>query len=76
MRKCIECGRTFGTSKRCQVCGKEVNAATGKDLNFCILCHRCLAAIEEGLDLKEYKRHKKQRMKRCADCISPRLPAS
>jgi hypothetical protein len=76
MRKCVGCGRTFGTSKRCQVCGKEVDSATGTALNFCILCYTCAAAIEQGLDLKEYRKQKKQRMKRCADCISSGLPAN
>ncbi|MBW1796471.1 MAG: hypothetical protein JRF30_06080 [Deltaproteobacteria bacterium] len=70
MKKCVKCGRAFNTLRRCQVCGKEINATTGTDLNFCILCYRCLSAIEKGLDLKEYRKKKKERMKRCADCIN------
>ena len=72
MKKCIDCGRAFYTWKRCQSCGKEVNAATGEVLNFCLLCHVCSAAIEKGLDLKQYREKKKQRMKRCLDCINDR----
>jgi len=70
MKKCAKCGRAFNTLRRCQVCGKEINATTGTDLNFCILCYGCLSAIEKGLDLKEYRRKKKERMKICADCIN------
>jgi len=70
MKKCVKCGRAFNTLRRCQVCGKETNATTGTDLNFCILCYRCLSAIEKGLDLKQYRRKKKERMKRCAYCIN------
>ena len=52
------------------MCGKEINSKTGTDLNFCILCNRCLIAIENGFDLIEYRRKKKERMKRCVDCMN------
>jgi hypothetical protein len=48
----------------------EVKAETAKMLNFCLLCHTCADAIEKGLDLKEYRKTKRESMKRCADCLS------
>jgi|LGVD01.1.fsa_nt_gb hypothetical protein len=70
MKKCVECGKAFSTSRRCQSCGKEVDPKTGRALNFCLLCHGCYAAIEGGLDLRKHRNKKKERMKRCAQCIS------
>ncbi len=51
------------------MCGIEVEAETEKIVNFCLLCHTCADAIEQGLDLREYREKKKKRMKRCQDCI-------
>ena len=72
MKKCIDCGKTIHTSRRCQLCGNEVDPETGKALNFCLLCGACFAAIEEGRDVKQYREKKRQRMKRCAECINDR----
>jgi len=69
MKQCVECGRPFSTSRRCQVCGIEVEAHNEKIVNFCLLCPRCAHAIEQGLDLRQYREKKKERMKRCQDCI-------
>ncbi|OEU47022.1 MAG: hypothetical protein BA861_07205 [Desulfobacterales bacterium S3730MH5] len=69
MKKCVDCGTSFYTFRRCVVCGKEVKAGTGKFWNFFVLCDRCSLSIQRGLDLKEYRSKKKQRMKRCAHCI-------
>jgi hypothetical protein len=51
------------------VCGIEVEAHNEKIVNFCLLCPRCAHAIEQGLDLREYREKKKERMKICQDCI-------
>ena len=48
----------------------EAKTETAKMLNFCLLCHRCADALEKGLDLKPYRKKKRERMKRCVDCLS------